>query len=358
MLHHLTGTTSIQFRQENARAVLFARAFQLGSHGLHHLARKVTEECHVSTEQGRLRPREPLAAPPRRLKRKSWLDLSLTAARSHTGSHTLAPNPMWRKPHSSTVQHVEIRFGRECREWPSGEAEEACKTMLREFSDGESLVIATDGSFTGECNRAGWGFAVYQGDRKIAEDCGSHKLYTSSTRMEVEAVNRALKWLSLHHPNHSSVIIATDSVALLSKIKSGWVPENWSEPCEVPVMGRITWIYVPGHSGVTINEEADRLAAASEVPASLPLYSSDVDLLGKHLGKTTTINLLSNSSEGLRLQELNIAHGASARSRRKGPDRCRYNQLITGNVSRSTLLLQLRCGEMGKRISATQVHPR
>ena len=230
--------------------------------------------------------------------------------------------------------------------------------MLLEIGDEDSLVIATDGSFIGDSNRAGWSFAVYQNGRKIAEDCGSHILYTSSTRMEVEAVNRALKWLSLHHPNHSSVIIATDSMALLTRIRSGWVPADWLQPGDFPVMGRITWTYVPGHAGVAINEEADRLAAASTEPSPLTLYHSDIDLLGKHLGQTTAKELLSNSSEGCRLQEAGIAFGSSARSRRKGPDRCRHNQIATGNVSRSTLLHQLRSRDMGKGISAMQVHPR
>ncbi len=174
--------------------------------------------------------------------------------------------------------------------------------MLLEIGDTESLVIATDGSSTGECNRASWGFVVYQDSRKIAEECGSHKLYTSSTRMEVEAVNRALKWLSFHHLNH----------ALLSRIKSGWVPEGWVEPSDIPAMGQITWTYVPGHAGVSVNEEADCSAAASTEPVPLPLYYSDIDLLGSHKGQTPSQELLCNTSEGCRLRESGI--GASARS--------------------------------------------
>ena len=137
-------------------------------------------------------------------------------------------------------------------------------------------------------------------------------------------MNRALKWLSLHHPTHSSVILATDSMTLLSRIRSGWAPANWLQPCNFPVMGRIIWSYVPGHAGVAINEEADHLAAASTEPSPLPLYHSDIDLLGKHLGQTTVKELLSNSSEGCRLLESGIAFGSSARSHQKGPDRLCY----------------------------------
>ena len=297
VLQYLTATTSIQLRQDNARAVLFTKALQLESHGLHHLVSSVLEECNISNAQGRLRSRQPLEAPFRRLTRQSWLDLSLIAARSQARPHTLAQDPMWHRPGNGVSQRVEVRFNRECREWPTGEAEAAFSAMLLEIGDTDSLVIATDGSFTGDCSRAGWGFAVYQDGRKIAQECGSHILHTSSTGMEIEAVNRALKWLSLHHPIHSSVIIATDSMALLSRIRSGWVPANWLQPRDFPVMGKIIWTYVPGHAGVAINEEADRLAAASTVPSPLPLYHSDIDLLGKHLGETTVKELLSNSSE-------------------------------------------------------------
>ena len=94
--------------------------------------------------------------------------------------------------------------------------------------------------------------------------CGAHNIVTSSTRMEVKAVRQALSWLITHEPKAESVILTTDSQALLSRIKSGWLPDGWvPPPSEALVMSRIVWVYVPGHAGVTINEEADRLAAAA-----------------------------------------------------------------------------------------------
>ena len=92
------------------------------------------------------------------------------------------------------------------------------------------MVIATDGSFAPDNDRAGWGFAVYANGQKVADRCGAHNMVTSSTRMEVEAVHQALMWLIIHEPEAESVIIATDSQALLSKIKSGWLPDGWVPP--------------------------------------------------------------------------------------------------------------------------------
>ena len=61
------------------------------------------------------------------------------------------------------------------------------------------LIITPDGSLNRECKRGRLGICWFDG-RKIAVE------WDSCT--EVAAVNRALKGLSLHHPNHAAVIIA------------------------------------------------------------------------------------------------------------------------------------------------------
>ena len=188
-----------------------------------------------------------------------------------------------------------VCFDRECRNWPDGEAEEACSTMFTELGTEDTLLIATDGSFCTDKERAGWGFAVFYKAEKIAEEYGAHTLYTSSTRMEVEAVHRALSWLASEHPDAESVIIATDSMALLSKVQAGWVPDGWVSPSIVPAMGRIIWTYVPGHAGVSVNEEADHLASAATEVSPLKLYDVDIALLGMHQTQMTIHHQLSES---------------------------------------------------------------
>ncbi len=206
--------------------------------------------------------------------------------------------------------------------------QEAHTTMFAELGTEDTLLIATDGSFCADKESTGWGFAVFYRAEKIAEEYGAHTLYTSSTRMEVEAVHRALSWLANEHPDAESVIIATDSMALLSKVQAGWMPDGWISPSIVPAIGRITWTYVPGHAGVLINEEADRLASAATAVSPLKLYDLDIVLLGMHQTQTAIHNQLSESSEGTRLLHKSTKAGCSSRSHRKGPDRCRHNQTL------------------------------
>ena len=163
--------------------------------------------------------------PIRRLKRKSWVDHSFKALATLTAGHSV-----WRKLDEGHAQRVVICLGRECREWTQGAANDACNTLLQELGSQHGLVIATDGSFTPDSGRAGWGFAVYNRGEKVAERCGAHNIVTSSTRVEVKAVRQALSWLITHEPEAESVIVTTDSQALLSRIKSGWLPDGWVPP--------------------------------------------------------------------------------------------------------------------------------
>ena len=358
VLHHLVGVTSIRSRQELARTALITKSLQEKDHGLHQLAIKHKEDCmYVLPESYALRTRKPRVNPHRRLNRKSWVDSSFTAVDDLCGLQNVAHGPMWSLLGNDCEQNVVIRFGRECREWPAGRAEAACREMFTEIGGDNALLVATDGSFDPANNRAGWGFAAYLNGEKIMEQYGAHKIYTSSTRMEVEAVHRALQWLAIDHPEDGPVIVATDSMAMLSKIQSGWMPDGWIHPSEAPVMGRITWVYVPGHSGVLVNEEADRLAATAGEYSQLNLYHSDVKLLGIHKAKENVKSQLMDSSEGCRLLEAGVKFGKASTSRYHGPDRCRHNQQLTGNVSISTLHLLMQrqpmvMGSYVKRMSS------
>ncbi len=352
VLLYLVGITSIKARQDLARATIIAKALQQEEHGLHKLATEFDQARQVTPRCTRtLRTRAPREAPVRRLHRRSWIDLSFEALRTTCQPHSIADQPMWSQ--TDCEQKVVIRFNRECREWDPGRAEAECTAVIRELSTDNTILIATDGSFSPDMDRAGWGFAAFQAGNMIEEQCGAHSIYTSSTRMEVEAVRRALNWLYQNHPDGDSAIIATDSMALLSRVQSGWVPDGWKPARKAPIMGKITWMYVPGHAGVVINEKADQLAAACTTPSPLSMYHPDVQLLGNHLLVKATTKALANSSEGCRLLEKNTRYGSADSSRRKGPDRCQRNQISTGNISRSTLQLLLQCRDMGEESSVT-----
>ena len=100
---------------------------------------------------------------------------------------------------------------------------------------------------------------MYQNDTVITQGSGAHNTYTSSTRMELEAIRRALQSLCGLNDNLKSVIFAT-----------GFPHKDtiWLSPWQLVALPR------------DCNEEADQLAASCHTRTPLELFSSDVKLLG------------------------------------------------------------------------------
>ena len=121
--------------------------------------------------------------------------------------------------------NVVIRFNRDCRTWPAGTANTAFSDLLMDISGGEYTLVATDGSYDSTTNRAGWGFAIYENGQVTQQGAGAHQVYTSSTRMELEAIRRALPAAQgINSP--ATLIFATDSMAILNRIRSGQLPQG------------------------------------------------------------------------------------------------------------------------------------
>ncbi len=89
-------------------------------------------------------------------------------------------------------------------------------------------------------------------------------LYTSSTRMELEALNQAITWLQANTPTAKHIILASDSQAVLRRLEEGWYPDSWLSAATYFQYKHVSFVYVPGHAGVRVNEEADRLAALAK----------------------------------------------------------------------------------------------
>ena len=170
--------------------------------------------------------------------------------------------------------------------------------MFQELGQERSLIIATDGSFTPDTMRAGWGFAAFLDGIPVAEMSGACTLYTSSTRMELEAVKQALGWLTQESPDVATVAFATDSMAVLQRIQSGWLPDGWREVAPYLQDKSPTFVYVPDHVDVKYNEKADKLAAAAEPTDQLLLFSQDIVLLCQQTVRQGISEALLHSDEG------------------------------------------------------------
>lgn len=113
----------------------------------------------------------------------------------------------------------------------------------------------------------------------IIGPCGSKQEYadfethTTSNRMELQAVVRALQFT----PEHAEIKVKTDSKYLLCSIVD-WAPtwqrNGWKSYYGEPIKNKdlivsilalassrtISWMWVPGHKGIELNERVDYLA--------------------------------------------------------------------------------------------------
>ena len=353
VLQFLVGVPSIKDRQEAQRAILYAKSLQNSKHGLHSLI--LNHHSKAKTAQNIPRQlrhqRKPTVAS--RLKRSSWVEKSHAACQELTGKHHLSAYPAWSKLEDTegiAQCSVTITLSRECREWTEGAADAKCNELFTQIGGDDALIVATDGSFTAANNRAGWGFAVFRNNRKIADGSGAATLYTSSTRMELEALNQAITWLRTNTPRAKHIILASDSQAVLRRLEDGWFPDSWLSAATYFQDKHVSFVYVPGHAGVRVNEEADRLAALAKPDDKISLYKEDLLLLTKKRNEVYAKEQLSLTDEGSRLVEHGTRYAVSSKSRRKGPSRCHHNQLLTGNISQRTLELVIAGKLKGERV--------
>ena len=119
------------------------------------------------------------------------------------------------------------------------------------------------------------------------------------------------------------------------KLEAGWSPPEWQE-----VTQRITWIYCPGHSGIFVNEKADRLAGGgSSATSRIILSASDI----RHIvyDKQREAEVQEAQQRGSREVERMVGRGLRrgwvAKSHRRGAVRRLACQLACGTISRRTL---------------------
>lgn len=143
-----------------------------------------------------------------------------------------------------------------------------------------ALEVYTDGSLkkSGQTMKfGGWGFVVIQDGKKIYEAAGN-EYNTTNQRMELEAVCKALDYISSIRRPNERIIIYSDSAYLincyLQEWYINWQSNGWRNAKREEVANQDLWIKiipyfdnfwysfekVRGHSNVIWNEYCDSLA--------------------------------------------------------------------------------------------------
>ena len=92
---------------------------------------------------------------------------------------------------------VEMSLGRECREWPEGEADAAVEALIDKLSDPDDVTVFTDGSVQRDPpTKSGWGLFARKDGITAKENSGATSIVTSSMVMEVKAITETLRWMT------------------------------------------------------------------------------------------------------------------------------------------------------------------
>jgi ribonuclease HI len=136
----------------------------------------------------------------------------------------------------------------------------------------KEVTIYTDGACSGNPGPGGWGAVLTYKDKQ--KTAFGYEPHTTNNRMELVAVIESLKLLN--QPCH--VQVYSDSAYLVNCFNNnwieGWQKNGWRTSKNQPVENRELWeallelmkihqveyFKVKGHSHVTLNEMADRLA--------------------------------------------------------------------------------------------------
>ncbi len=150
------------------------------------------------------------------------------------------------------------------------------------MTDLTRVTIYTDGSAIGNPGPGGYGVVMFTGD-SCKELSGGFR-HTTNNRMEILAAIKALE--ALNRP--CQVTLHSDSRYVVDAIAKGWArkwrakgwmrnktesalnPDLWERLLALVEKHDVDFRWVRGHTGVTENERADRLAVSAAQGADLP----------------------------------------------------------------------------------------
>ena len=232
---------------------------------------------------------------------------------------------------------------RERREFAACTTEALIKQLIEDAADEGDHVIYTDGSVQRGV-RSGWGFVAYIANREVHSEAGASNMTTSSMRMEVEAITRALQWIGWAKTETQRAVILTDSQSVLTKIDNGQLRAEWLEALVGTGIQSLTWIFCPGHCGVKGNERADQLVNSA---ASDETFRRDKAEIAKQLTEFYQREEEASQEERVavgRMREMGVQRGDGKRCQLYGRERRIWSQRATGTISMATLKTLLERG--------------
>lgn len=138
----------------------------------------------------------------------------------------------------------------------------AAPSSARAKTAADTVIAYADGACSGNPGPCGLGLVLLDGHHRIER---SEYLGTGTNNIaELTAIRRALEAIASPRP----IAIHTDSQYSIGVLSKGWKPKaNQQLIAEIKALlaGRpgVSLRYVPGHSGVPLNERADELARES-----------------------------------------------------------------------------------------------
>ena len=131
-----------------------------------------------------------------------------------------------------------------------------------------AIKIYTDGSSKGNPGKGGYGIVIKKNETYIEMSKGFR--LTTNNRMELLAVIIGLEQIE---KTTEEVIVSSDSKYVIDAVTKGWVfnwekkgfkkkknPDLWKRFLKVYPKNKVTFKWVPGHSGHIENERCDELA--------------------------------------------------------------------------------------------------
>jgi len=138
-----------------------------------------------------------------------------------------------------------------------------------------TIEIYTDGGCSGNPGPGGWAYVVQMGNELVRSSGG--KVNTTNNQMELQAVIEALRFVNSQLDDKKEpVVLHTDSQYVRQGITNWihkWLKNNWKTTAKKAVKNkefwqqlkelddaiRPDWVWVPGHTGVELNETCDSM---------------------------------------------------------------------------------------------------